>query len=117
MPQACPPFPQKRSLGSIHLTRGAGVLLLNLKPRQCRFILGDGSPARFCAEPTISGESWCHEHYRLVYASSPTRWKADLTPIREAVAAAKPEMTGTSSGGRYPLQPFVLSAQDVGSLP
>ena len=46
----------------------AGVLLLDLKPGQCRFILRDGKPpVRYCGAPTISGGSWCAEHRRIVY--------------------------------------------------
>jgi hypothetical protein len=50
---------------------GPGVPLLALRPRQCRFVIGDRVvPAIFCGEPTISG-SWCSAHRQLVYTRSP----------------------------------------------
>jgi hypothetical protein len=48
-----------------------GVLLGDLKARQCRFVLRDGrSPPRFCGEPTLGAGSWCLEHRRIVFVAS-----------------------------------------------
>ena len=48
-----------------------GVPLLELKPGQCRFIVGERvSPARLCGEVAMPGGSWCEKHRRLVYISS-----------------------------------------------
>ena len=49
---------------------GPGVPLLALRPRQCRYVIGDRVvPAIFCGEPTIGG-SWCSAHRQLVYTRS-----------------------------------------------
>jgi hypothetical protein len=48
-----------------------GVPLLELKPGQCRFIVGERvSPARFCGEVAVHGGSWCEKHHRLDSISS-----------------------------------------------
>ena len=44
-----------------------GVPLVDLGPRQCRFVIGDRVvPAIFCGKPTVGG-SWCMAHRQLVY--------------------------------------------------
>ena len=49
-----------------------GVTLEALRRGQCRFIVDETSPVRFCGKPTIrGGSSWCAEHYGLVYEKRP----------------------------------------------
>ena len=45
--------------------------LLNLRARQCRFIVShERSEAIFCGGETQEGSSWCPWHRQLVYAKA-----------------------------------------------
>jgi hypothetical protein len=67
-----------------------GVLLTDLKARQCRFVLRDGrSPARFCGEPTLGAGSWCLEHRRIVFVASSQK---ELSLRRGTQTAASSEV-------------------------
>ena len=42
------------------------VTIMDLQPRQCRFITSD-APALFCGHATYDGSSWCEHHYHRVF--------------------------------------------------
>ena len=44
-------------------------LLMDLKPRECRFPFGDPNDAdfSFCGEPSLKHMPYCREHYDLCY--------------------------------------------------
>ena len=44
------------------------VTIMDLQPRQCRFITSDAPTALFCAHATYDGSSWCCFHHRIVFA-------------------------------------------------
>jgi hypothetical protein len=45
-----------------------GIRLFDLRAEQCRWPLGDDSPARFfCGAPTVGSTSWCEHHQRVAF--------------------------------------------------
>ncbi len=51
--------------------------LLELRARQCRFIVSDSTrDAICCGAPTPENSSWCHWHRQLVYIPERERRRA-----------------------------------------
>ena len=50
-----------------------GVLFIFATNRNCKYIPGhaDGANTRVCGKRSISGKSWCPEHFALVYNKQP----------------------------------------------
>ena len=50
--------------------------LIDLRPRQCRFITSDDlRDAMCCGAPTPENSSWCEFHRQLVYVPRPDRMR------------------------------------------
>ncbi|WP_147022854.1 GcrA family cell cycle regulator [Microvirga aerophila] len=64
--------------------------LLNLRAKQCRFILSDDlRDAVCCGAPTQEGSSWCAWHRKLVYIPSRLERYRQLTDGSEAASSTR----------------------------
>lgn len=67
-----------------------GVELLDLRPNQCRWALGDDlapPPFKFCGAQTVAGKSWCSAHLARAFQPD-SQWKGPKQFIRQALRSA-----------------------------
>jgi GcrA cell cycle regulator len=55
--------------------RARGIKFIDLKARDCRFILNGGRPEGylFCGDPRLAGKPYCQEHSELCYRADSSR--------------------------------------------
>jgi hypothetical protein len=58
-----------------------GVALLDHHLGQCRWIVSDVWPVRYCGAPVVNSSSWCEQHSRRVFNARLQSQGASLFPL------------------------------------